>query len=385
MLALRNYFYSKQAVTMATSRVQTDADQKKEKETIVPLGIINDIQELAGDVKIPGNLDKTVSLESGFFGLIRTQRLKALLTAIVSGDLNKVKEILDIDPSLLLEQLEEKDCVLSPTGHKFNLKPYQAALAVDDTQMAAMIKTYFVDKLKNENEADKQYKEQCHPPKELKEVEEKKWNLIFDQLETLTLAIRKRNEGDITSSGNPDYIVTLKKDSAVEKELNEFWRLLDATRDKVITAGKKPFNPNLLLTAWQTYDDHFEDYFGNDWTDPPALLFWQKVIGYDGIQRAMPVNYVQAFHDWLDNTVEKLKNNKPQDRNTTFKIYRAGNWVPVDFYPLRDRGSLGFNFAIYGACAGGRTWGRGGRGIEAFVNQKQQAYRTYAAAPRLST
>ena len=170
----------------------------------------------------------------------------------------------------------------------------------------------------------------------------------------------------------------------VERELHEFWRLLDATRDEVITAGKRPFNPRLFLRALQII---YDNYFGNDWADPRALLFWQKVVGYDGIQRVMPVNYVQAFHDWLPNTVRKLKHNQPQDRSTRFEIFRVlGGWVDVDFYPLQARGSLGFNFAIYGAgylwrgiveravvgsCAGG-TVGLADDGdhFEAYISQK---------------
>ncbi len=332
---------------MISSQNRSDTDLNEVKQKIVPLSVINEIQEFAGADKIPGSRDKTVSLESGFFGLIRTQRLKALLSAIVSGDPNKVKKILDIDPSLLLEKLEEGDSVIAPTGHKFNLKPYQAALAVDDTQMAAMIKTYFVNKLKNENEADIQYKEQCQPPKKLKKAEEKKWIPIFKQLDKLTLAIRKSNLGDMTSSGDPGYNITVKKDSVVERELHEFWKLLDATQDEVITAGKRPFNPKLLIKAWDTYNYHYEDYFGNNSLDPRALLFWQKVIGYDGIQRFIPVNYVQAIRDGFNNTINKLKNNQPQNRNTSFEIGHAGNEETIDFYPLRRRESPGFNFSIY--------------------------------------
>ncbi|MHB1947434.1 MAG: hypothetical protein ACYCQI_04900 [Gammaproteobacteria bacterium] len=186
-----------------------------------------------------------------------------------------------------------------------------------------------------------------------KKRRKKKWKPIFKQFYKLTLAIRNRKKGDITSSGDPDYIVTVKEKSAIEKELLEFWKLLDATLDEVITAGKKPFNPDLLLEAFKTYDKHFEDYFGDDWRDPRALLFWQKVIGYDGIQRFMPVNYVQAFHDWLHNTVEKLQKNQPQDRSTHFEVYHCNsNYVPVVIYPLQRRSCPGYNFAIDGGSIG---------------------------------
>ncbi|MHB1949461.1 MAG: hypothetical protein ACYCQI_15285, partial [Gammaproteobacteria bacterium] len=342
-----------------------------------PLGVVNTMLGYEGSKIAHGTAGTAVSLVSTLFNSIRWVRLRELLTATVSGDFDKAKAILDIDPSLLREKLEEKDFVTAPTGHKFNLKPYQAALAVDDTQMADMIRPYFA-KLGDEKEADRQYDEQC--PQGWEGAEEKKWDPIYRQQEKLARAIRDRKADDLTSSGSPHYIVTVKAGSLVERERHEFWRLLDATQDEVITAGKRPFNPNLFSKAVQLYDDHYADYFGNNWEDARALLFWQQVIGYDGIQRIMPVNYVQAFQDWLDTTAEKIKNNQPQARGTCFEIYRGGGWVKVDFYPLHERGTFGFNFAVYGR--GG--WAGGARRVdfEAYVNQKQQAYRSYATAPR---
>ena len=108
--------------------------------------------------------------------------------------------ILDQDPSLVLEKLPEPKFVTAPTGHKFNLKPYQAALSVDDTQMAKLIKSYF----KDEKEAARQYDEQC--PEGWEKTEEKKCRPIFEQLNKLTLAIRDSKTGDMTSSGHPDSI-----------------------------------------------------------------------------------------------------------------------------------------------------------------------------------
>ena len=334
-------------------------DLKEEKERIAPLEVRNTILEYADVMPESGNLDRTVSFTpAGLFNSVRTQRLKALLTAIVSGEPDKAKAILDVDPSLLLEKLEEKDYVIAPTGHKFNLKPYQAALAVEDTQMAEMIKPYFA-KLQNEEEANRQYDEQY--PKGWEAAEEKKWSPIFKQLDILLEAIR-HGKDDITSSGAPDYIVTVKEGSSVGKELIEFNRLLDATLKDTITAGQRPFPPNLLLEPLQKYDSEkdYKDYFGGRWDDPRALFFIQKVIGYDGIQRFMPVNYVQAHQDWLDDAAEKIKNNQPQPRgpsSTSFKVYRSGNYVDVSFYPLMPRGTSGFNFALYGEA------GRGGGGV----------------------
>jgi hypothetical protein len=78
----------------------------------------------------------------------------------------------------------------------------------------------------------------------------------------------------------------------------------------------------------------------------------QKVIGYEGIQRYMPVNYVQAHQDWIEETAKKLQKNVPQARGTHFTIYCSRQDVTVDFYPLQARGT-GPAFAVY---AGGGRW-----------------------------
>ncbi|MHB1948591.1 MAG: hypothetical protein ACYCQI_10825 [Gammaproteobacteria bacterium] len=218
--------------------------------------------------------------------------------------------------------------------------------------MAEMIKSIFVE-LKDEDEANKQYDKQ-----RLTESEKARWKPIFEQRDKLLRAIRDSKKGDITSSKAPDYIATERKGSQVERELFKFYELLDASLNEVITAGKRPFLSNLLLEPLLMYDNEksSKDYFGSSWDDPRALFFIQKVIGYEGIQRLMPVNLVQTHQDWLDDAAEKLKNNQPQPRGTSFKIYRFGRFEAVDFYPIRRRGTSGFNFMIYGA------WGRAGGG-----------------------
>jgi hypothetical protein len=389
---------------MASSQKQFTTDSKETKgteEKAAPVDVMNIMLEYDDFNKVSGRA--TVPLVSTLFNSIKTQklaRLRTLLTAIVNGNPDEAKVILDKDPSLLYEKLEEKEFVTALSGHQFNLKPYQAALAVGDTQMAAMvIKPYFT-KLQDEKEADRQFNEQFPNGWEqaYKQAEEKEWKPIFEQRDTLLRAIRDSKTGDITSSGEPDYITTVRKGSLLEKELLEFWKRLDATRNKVITAGKIAFPPNLLLEPLQMYADDklYKEYFGGRWSDPRALFFVQKVVGYEGIQGIMPVNYVQAHQDWLDDTAAKLQANQPQKRGTRFEIDRGDTQEGVDFYPLRPRGTAGFNFMINGRP--GWEWGRGGmeeavgpgrgaarcRRFEAYVNQKQQAYRTYATDPKLS-
>ena len=137
---------------MAGSQKQFDTDLKQAEKIIAPLGVVNAMLGYEGSTRVRGVAGAAVSLVATLFNSIKIQRLRTLLTVIVSGKPDEAKAILEIDPSLLREKLEEKDFVAAPTGHKFNLKPYQAALAVEDTQMAAMIKCYFA-KLQDEKEA----------------------------------------------------------------------------------------------------------------------------------------------------------------------------------------------------------------------------------------
>ena len=304
-------------------------------------------------------------------------RLKQLLEHAVRGEMKEVEAIVAKNPSLLLHHGR----VVDYTGRTIEGTAYQMALGAEDTQMAAMLKTHLI-KIADEKTVDAQYNAQF--PKDWEKVEEKQWAPIFTQLDTLTQAIKDATSEDIKSSGDPEYKLTVEEKSAVAKELAQFRLLLDATLKETVKTGRH-FNPNLLLKAFQIYDNHYDDYFGNDWKDPRAMLFWQQAIGY--VQRFMPANYVQAFCDGLSNTNEKLQKGTPQGRALKFETYQAGRWDPTDFYPLSNS-HLGFRFAIYGwrrAAGGGGACGAGCAdrqpllSFEAYVNQKQLAYRAYSA------
>lgn len=140
--------------------------------------------------------------------------------------------------------------------------------------------------------------------------------------------------------------------------LTQFRSLLKSKMNEIVTIGWH-FNTALLYRAFEIYDDHYHDYFGSDWSDPRATLFWQQVIGY--IQRFLPANYLQAFCDGLYKTEKKLRNGSPQNRS--FKLNRYDwdwcSWILADLYP-RLASSLGFDFAIL-ACetnskASHRAW-----------------------------
>jgi hypothetical protein len=371
---------------MASSQQRFDADLKDPKADVTCKDVINIILGYAGLDPVSGG-HGDVPLVSTLFNSIKTQkltRLRMLLTATVSGMPDEIKKILEEDPSLASTKWEEKENIIALSGHQFNrITPYQAALSVGDTQIAALIKSYF----DNEEEADRQFNEQCPKGWEKPEEEEAKWQRILQHLAQVLLpAICESKE--IISSGDPDYIITLKEGSPVEKALLKFWDLLDAALNEVITVGNRAFYDDLLLKTLQIYDneDSNTKYFGGRLEDPRALLYAQKVIGYEGIQGLMPVNYVQGFQECLSETEHKLRTNESQGRSTRFKIFRGHNdFIPVDFYPRPGRMSPGSNFMICGS-----EWAeRGGVGtavsvglsFEAYVNQKKLCLQKGMRAP----
>ena len=268
------------------------------------------------------------------------------------------------------------------------------ALGEEDTEIAAMLKAAIL-KVADEKEADAQYYAQL--PEGWEKTEEERWSPVFAKLDALTQADRKATPGvDIISSGDPEYKLTVREESEVAQALADYKSSCDAMLNKPVTTGRH-FNPNLQQRAFQIYDDHYEDYFRNDWSDPRAMLFWQRAIG--STERLFPAN---TYRQHVTGSIIPKKNcvlanRKDGHLNLSYGILRRGLWVPTDFYP-RGESRLGFDFAIGAhaggvpaAVPGGREGARGGRGagggarrFEAYVNQKQLAYRAYSA-PRLST
>jgi hypothetical protein len=135
------------------ARSQFNVGSKDTEETLVP-GDVMDI--MLGYSNLDNiNNHAELPLESTLYNS-RLQKLKHLLTAIVSGDLDKTKAMLEEDPSLLLEKLEENDYVVSPSGKKSNYGTayLTALLAVENIQMASRIPDIIKTKLKEIKEEE---------------------------------------------------------------------------------------------------------------------------------------------------------------------------------------------------------------------------------------
>ncbi len=351
------------------------------EEITAPIDLINIVLGYDGFNPIKGH--GAAPLVSTLFNSIKTQKLahlKELLTAIVNGQPDTVKAMLEKDPSLLLEKLDENDYVTALSGQRCNnVTAYRTALAVEDTEMAAMIKKKLID-IAGKKAAHTQFHQQF--PDKWIDKEKEKWTPVVKMLDTLTDVIRHANLADITSSDNPEYKLTVREGSEVAKALAQLRSLLDARLLEIVTTGRH-FNPKLLLKAFQMYNDLYMDAFGYGVSDPRSILFWQQVIG--AIQRAFPVNYVQAFcHYNLYETIENLQNNHPQNRSLIMGLYV--NDAPrrfFNFYPLVVS-RLGFDYAIYDAGrACGATAGCQGHGFQRLYQLKTSLMQALYKEPHL--
>jgi len=290
------------------------------------------------------------------FNSIKIERvacLKNLLTAIVFGRIEKVENILKESPFLVLEELDEKEWVTAPSGQNSNNKTaYRTALAVEDAEIAAIIKSKLIE-LADEEEADKQFNAQF--PKESKEakgweeIEKDNWAAIFAQLTTLTDAIKNAKTNTFFEDKDADIILTyrskltVREGSEVGLAFAQFKVLLKAKQDEIVTIGRH-FNSKLLLEASQILKFYYYKYSN---FVPQTLLLWQQVIGT--IQRMMPANYAQVFCRGIYQTLEDIERGGSQSRHLGINdVWRRDSSAPYAyFYSLKNQNPrLGFDYAI---------------------------------------
>ena len=322
------------------------------------------------------------------------RQAKELCQAVVYGNYDKVKEMLDKNPRLVFykarvqdysfyEEEEEKD----EKGNKKRIyresegTALQLALGAEDISrdahpdegIADLIKSYFVKAYHNNEaaaqaEITKQFQEQ-YPEKafpEYYEADEKKREEILKSKNT----------------NNPDLIAVEEIVQAISdsKAINE----TDLNQDKILQAAfkqfrkhfkpkdvivsGKQFNMQMLIRAFELYDQKF-DKMGGKWDSAKNMYFWQKVIGY--IQRFLPACYASAFCQGLYDVVDE---NEKLVRSLRF--YDGAAYYPLDSVPASR---LGYNWGAVGAvdAAGVRGLRAGGWRLSAralvktYVEQKQ--------------
>ena len=247
-----------------------------------------------------------------FFQPVDDKKKKAtiltLLTHVVQGEEAEAKAMIKKEPTLLLNRGQVEDY----SGRTIEGTAFQLALGAEDVEMLEMMVPYL-----DEDEKHRQYEAQFPPEKEKAEQQCQKRDLAA--LQTVFKAIGASNN-----------------DKDAEKALVEFRNYLKP--GGVIKTGKH-FNAQLLLKAFELYDQHYEA-FGNTWKSRKNQTAWRKVVGY--IQRFLPACYAQAFCQGIYYIV---KNREKLHRSLEFR-YDKG----ILFYPLDSDSSsrLGFDHACHG-------------------------------------
>lgn len=308
------------------------------------------------------------------------KQVKELCQAVVYGEYDKVKVMLEENPSLVLYKARVQDYSYHETDElDSNQKKkriyresegtaYQLALAVDDVNraildkknnnpildakgniqilhpdegMAEMIESYFIKAYKNDVKAadaeiSRQKQEQFPADYEQSETarrqrDSKALNAVIQAISDAKVEF---THGDYdASNGN------LTVDPQCEAALKQFREYL--MPKGIITSGKH-FNIELLMEAFQLYDKKFDD-FGGYYDSPKNVLFWCKIIGY--IQRYLPACLAQVFCSQLHSVV----NNSSKLQRTLVFNYGGATYFPLDSDP---RVSLGVDCAAHSRPVG---------------------------------
>ncbi len=217
--------------------------------------------------------------------------VETLFMHISNGEKSQVEKMLDANPELALLPWNSKTTIIQNKGGQCiyvqGKTGYEFAIGEEDTEIAALFKAAII-KVKGEVEGQEKANELFYKqrPPGWEEEEAKRYAPTFAQAHKLAEAIRD-GAADITSSGEPDYIVTVEEKSTTASELAAYRKSLNDRRNEVVTTGRH-YNLNLPQELLQLYNDHYEDYFGGRWNDPRAMLFWQQGIG--GEQTGMTAN-----------------------------------------------------------------------------------------------
>jgi L-rhamnose mutarotase len=272
------------------------------------------------------------------------RRVTELCQYVVYGKYDEVKAILEKNPQLLLYRARVKDYSFyqdekgKRTYREMEGTAYQLALAAEDISreqwpdegMADMMLAYFEracgDNEKATAEIRKQQRQQFPAGYEKLESDKKSKDSIA--LKEVVDAIKNAkvefiNGSDSESNGE------VSVDAKGEAALNKFRQYLMPTG--VITSGKL-FNIDLLIEAFELYEQKFEE-FGGSPHSPRNVLFWRKIIGY--IERHLPTSHIQVL-------CHLLYDDKPLIRELVFGLM-GPVFLPLDSDPhLR----LGYDYAI---------------------------------------
>ncbi|HFD2276158.1 TPA: hypothetical protein ACF2P2_002989, partial [Legionella pneumophila] len=287
-------------------------------------------------------------------GDVPNSDIATLLHHVAFGELEQVKGMLEKNPRLLLEAGNVED----PAGNTIvRVTPYECALGAGDDEMAGMMDEYFKKFEGGDKARLKQYARFKTGIEQM--LDEKN---AFDFGPLLQIIIESKNE-DVTAALNLDF----NHHSPLQHVLEDFRKHF---LPREIHRGMH-FNYATLLKAFEVYDKAFDTLIKAGRSYDKCDLFWRQVIGY--IQRGLPACDRQAFAQgifYINEKKEKLQ------RHFNFRF--VGCSFPITS-AVDSCSGLGYEYGVghWSVAEDGRR--HGALYIEAYVKQKQQTCRTYAA------
>jgi hypothetical protein len=216
-----------------------------------------------------------------------------LLHYVAYGEPVMVKQLLEKNNRLLFEAGD----AVAPSGDiLLRVTPYECALAAGDHDMAGIIKPYFSNIGKGEEEEVRQYGR-------YKPFIEGMLTQKYYNLNELLNILFESNSDDVTAALECDMNYKSKLSAALVKFRVDF-------SPRVIKEGMV-FNYNNLWHALDLYNLHYESLKNSENSYEKCNVFWRQVIGY--IQRGLPACDRQAFNHGLNRVVSdggKLRQRK---------------------------------------------------------------------------
>ena len=319
-----------------------------------------------------------------------SETVNPILQKVVYGneaDVRAALESVRSDPAQLAALLSDTGTVKDYSDRTITgMTLLQAAAASGDIEMCLMLKKYMAPE-----EVATQLAEIFPDGIEandvmLQENSKRDFEPILQVVKQAILAERNPDPNNPGDSNNNLNVALKNQDngSALCRALEEFRRQFSA-----ISNNEKIFNLQHLLRAFEVYNALWDqcERDGSDRDDKKRDLFWRQIIGY--IQRFMPACYAQAFSQGLYYLVKLDQSDswRPETFKRDLRL-RCDNfsYFPI---PLDSRSGLGFDFAVPPCLLVCRCYGGGGLGLgrgaspsfsRTFVEQKHQAWETYAAS-----
>ena len=299
-------------------------------------------------------------------GLEKEALAKALRHAALATDedVKALEAMLAANPSLLL--ISGK--VITRGGYVVkDVTIYEFLLGAGDPDFAGKVADYFKKLDNGEEERIKQYAK--YQPAIYRMLTQAPYDLT-----NLINIIKASSAEEITEALQKNW----REGSELTNALNEFKEKVSV---KTITKPQMHYNYQTLIYACDLFDREWDNLKeGNNYDK--CRLVWRQVIGY--LQRDLPAVDRFAF---AQDIYELVENKKNFNRETKY-VYDKNGSFPDSICSDSSSGGLGFDYGIYGGglwrgVAGGGDFTRAA--AKTYVEQKLQAYKTYAAAPIINT